>query len=71
MGPKTTFDEVLDVVERLPIDQQLELVELLRRRLAEYGRRQVVREVQEGRAESASGKSKPATVDELMREIES
>lgn len=70
MSAETTFDDALEVVERLPIDQQLELVKLLRRRLAEYGRRQVVQELQEGRTEFATGKAKPATVDDLMREIE-
>jgi hypothetical protein len=71
MGIRSTFDEVLDAVEDLPIDQQSELVEVLRRRLAEKGRQRVVQDVREGRAEFAAGGSKAATVEGLMREIES
>jgi len=36
----TTFDEVLDAVEHLPVEQQADLVEVVRRRLAERGRQQ-------------------------------
>ena len=34
----TTFDEVPDAIEHLPIEQQADLVDVVRRRLAERGR---------------------------------
>ena len=52
MDGSKTFDEVLDAVERLPADQQSELVEVVRRRLAERGRQQVVEDVKTARADS-------------------
>lgn len=67
----TTFDEVLDAIEHLPLDQQADLIEVMRRRLAERGRRQVVSDVRDARIEHANGKTRTATVDEIMREIES
>jgi hypothetical protein len=66
-----TFDEVLDAIEHLPVEQQADLVELVRRRLAERGRRQIIDDAREARAEFAAGKTRATSVDDLMREIES
>jgi hypothetical protein len=62
-------DEVLDAIEHLPIDQQADLMEVIRRRLAERGRQRVVEEVREGEAQFNSGDAKRATVEDLAREI--
>ena len=67
----TTFDEVLDAIEHLPVEQQADLVEVVRRRLAERGRQQIVADAREARAEFAVGKTHAVSVDELMRELES
>lgn len=69
--PTTTFDEVLDAIEHLPIEQQADLVDVVRRRLTERGRQQIVADAREARAEFAAGKTRAASIDELMREIES
>jgi hypothetical protein len=71
MSTHATFDEVLDAVENLPDEQQQDLVEVVQRRLAERGRKQVAADVADARAEFAAGKAKPTDVDSLMREIES
>ncbi len=71
MSSKVTFDEVLDAVEHLPVDQQADLLELVRRRLAERGRQRVVQDVHEGEAQFRNGEAKPASVDDLLREIAS
>ncbi|HEX6987446.1 MAG TPA: hypothetical protein VF170_18855 [Planctomycetaceae bacterium] len=63
------FDEVLDSVEALPPDDQAELVEIVRRRLAERNRERLLGEVREAREEHASGVRRSASVDELMGEI--
>jgi hypothetical protein len=67
----TTFDEVLDAIEHLPAEQQADLVEVVRRRLAERGRQQIVADAREARAEFAAGKTHATAIDDLMREIES
>jgi hypothetical protein len=69
--PQATFDEVLDAIEDLPTDQQADLVEVVRRRLAERGRLQVIEDVADARSQLAAGAIKPSSVDEIMREIES
>ena len=50
----TTFDEVLDAIEHLPIEQQADLVDVVRRRLAERGRQQIIADAREARAEFAA-----------------
>jgi len=69
--PSTTFDEVLEAIEHLPVEQQADLVELVRRRLAERGRRQIIDDAREARAEFAAGKTRATSVDDLMRGTES
>jgi len=71
MTQRIRFDELLEAVEYLPDDAQAELVEVIRRRLAERGRKRVVKEVRQARKEFAEGKCSPTTPDDLMREIES
>jgi hypothetical protein len=70
MAP-VTFDEVLEAIEHLPLDQQADLLDVVRRRLAERGRLRVVQDVKEGLAEFERGEAKPASVDDIMRKIES
>ena len=71
MPEVVTFDEVLDVIEHLPVEQQANLVEVVRRRLAERGRQRIVADAREARAEHAAGNTRAMSVDDLMREIES
>ena len=64
----TTFDEVLDAIEHLPEQQQADLVDVVRRRLAERGRQQIIADARDARA---AGKTRAMSIDDLMREIES
>ena len=63
------FGEVLEAAAHLSVDEREELIAILRRRLAEEGRKRVVTEVREAEKEFTSGGCRPATVDELLREI--
>jgi hypothetical protein len=71
MAVVTTFDQVLEAIELLPDDQQANLVDVVRRRLAERGRQRIVADAQEARAEFQAGKLQPMSVDELMQELQS
>ena len=71
MTQRVRFDELLEAVEDLPDDEQAELVDVIRRRLAERGRERVAKEVRQARKEFAEGKCAPTTPDDAMREIES
>ena len=68
---KATFDKVLDAIEHLPAEEQADLVQVVQRRLAERGRRRVINEIKEARSQFDRSKAKPASVNDLMREIES
>jgi hypothetical protein len=69
--PKVTFDEILEAVEHLPVDEQADLLEVVRRRLTERGHRRLIEDISEACTQFGGGTAKPATVDEIMREIES
>jgi hypothetical protein len=62
------FSDVVEAADRLSTEEQEELLEILRRRLAERRRAALVREVQEGRAEFAAGQARTTSVDEIMDE---
>jgi len=63
--------EVLDAADRLSIEEQETLIEVLRRRLTEMRRQQIVRDVQDAREAFANGECHPATVPEILKEITS
>jgi hypothetical protein len=71
MHSESQFSNVLDAVEQLSHEEQETLVDIVRHRLAERGRKRIVRDVEEGRREFASGRLKPMSVDEIMDEIDS
>lgn len=64
-----TFGDVLETVDSLPLEEQEELIEILRRRVIERRREELAKEIQEARKEFRAGRARPATPDELMSEI--
>jgi len=64
------LQEILDTVEALPIEEQAMLVEILRHRLHEYRRSQLIAEVKEARTAYQHGEAHRGTVEDLMRELE-
>jgi hypothetical protein len=65
----TTFAEIVDAADRLSFDEQLTLLQVLQRRIAEHNREQVVRDVAEARAEFTSGSASPMSPREIMDEV--
>jgi len=63
------FGEVLESIERLSLDEQETLMDIVQRRIAERSRKMLATEVQEARQEFAEGRCRPATAGELMKEI--
>jgi hypothetical protein len=63
------FGEILDAVAGLPVEDQLALVDIVRRRLAEEARKRIAASVQEARQEFAEGRCCPTTIDQLRDEI--
>ena len=69
MTPSLSFAEVLDAADHLPLEDRVALVAVLRRRLVADARARLVADVAEGQAEFLAGKLRPATVDEIMRDM--
>lgn len=69
MDEQGHFGEVLDAVSALSPEDQLALVDIVARRLAEEGRKRVVADVREARKDFAEGRCVPTTVDKLVNEI--
>jgi predicted AAA+ superfamily ATPase len=63
------FAELLDAVDELPVEEQAELVEIVRRRLIEHRRDELAQEIQEARRDLQAGRCQPGTPDEILRDI--
>lgn len=64
-----TFQEAIEIIESLPEYQQEDLIDIIRHRLTEQRRQQLVNTIKEARAEYARGEIKKGTVDDLMKEF--
>lgn len=63
------FGELLEAIDKLSLDEQETLMDILHRHVAERSRKVLAAEIQEARKEFAEGQCRPATVEELMKEI--
>ena len=64
-----TFGEILEAADRLSLEDQESLLDVLHRRVIDKERAELVKDVQEARKEFNEGKCRPASPDELMKEI--
>ncbi len=69
MERSISFADVLEAVDHLSNEDQEALVEIVRRRISELGRKRVAAEAQEARREFAEGHCRLTTPGELMDEI--
>jgi len=65
----TTFQEALEIVESLPQEQRKSLMEIVKRRLTEERRDQLVQSIKSAREEYKRGRIQKGTVDDLMNEL--
>jgi len=63
------FNEVLATVEKLPVEDQATLVEVVNKRIAATRRLEMVREIPEARDEHRRGKVKRGSATDVMREL--
>ncbi len=64
------IQQVIEAVEALPADEQLLLVEIIRRRLVEQRRAELVAEVAEARQAYLAGDVRRGSVEELLKGID-
>jgi len=61
----TAFAELVDAADKLSLDEQAALVEILQRRMVEHRRAELVKEIREAEQEYQAGGCRPVTPDEL------
>ena len=71
MQNTTAFVDLLDAAEKLSLDEQETLVEVLQRRMVEHRREELAKEIQEAEREYQAGRCRPVTPEELMGEVHS
>lgn len=69
MGTSIPFDTVLDEVESLPLESQIELLEILQKRITEQRRAVVVKDVKQARKEHKAGKTSASSPDDILAAI--
>jgi hypothetical protein len=69
MGKIMSFDEILEAADHMPQEDQETLIEVLKSRLRDLHRAELVKAVREAQGEYQQGQCRPVTPDELMGEI--
>jgi hypothetical protein len=64
-----TFADLIEAAEQLPIEEQEDLVHILKNRLRDRKRAELIKDVAEAQQEFAQGKCKPLTPEQIMEEI--
>jgi Spy/CpxP family protein refolding chaperone len=74
---QVTFADLIEAAEQLPIEEQEDLIHILKNRLRdsakptvhERKRAELIKDVAEAQQEFAQGKCKPLTPEQIMEEI--
>ena len=69
MAIQTTFAEILEAAEQLPLEDQENLIHILQNRLRDQKRTELVRDVQAAQQEFAQGQCQPLTPEQIRGEI--
>ena len=70
MSQQLRFQDALETVEALPLYQQEDLIDIMRRRLAERKRTELAEQIRLARAEYGRGEIRSGTVADLMNEVQ-
>jgi len=65
------FSDVVDAVDRLSLDEQQAVVEIMCRRIAEQRRMLLLQDVAEARSEFSQGQLRPESAQEIMDDLQS
>jgi len=64
------FQEAIEGVERLPADDQMLLVEIIRQRMIQHRRNELITQVADAREAYRTGNVRRGSVDDLLQELE-
>jgi hypothetical protein len=67
---ESAFQKAIEAVEQLPVDERLVLLDVLRQRIGQTKRQELVTEVAAVREEYRSGNVKFGSVSDLMSELD-
>jgi hypothetical protein len=65
----TKLFEIVEAADRLSVDEQVTLLEILQRRIANRNRESLVRDVADARREFQGGQLRPTSVSDIMAEV--
>ena len=66
---ETPFQKAIDVVESLPFDEREEVIEIIKRRLAEDRREEIAANAREAVKAVREKRAKYGTIEELKRDL--
>jgi hypothetical protein len=66
---QATFAEILDATEQLPLKEQEQLIHILKNRLRDQKRAELIKDIDEAQQEYIQGQCQPRTPQQLMEEI--
>lgn len=69
MSAQVRFADLIEMIDRLPLDKRESLVEIVQKRIGDDERRRMEASVRAARREHKRGHCKPTTPEDLMREI--
>ncbi len=69
MQTTISFGEVVEAADRLSLDEQESLLDILRKRVVEKRRAELAQDIQNARKEFQEGHYQPATPSEIIEEI--
>lgn len=64
-----SFGEVLEAADKLTLEEQETLIDILHRRMIDRRRAELAKDIEAAREEFREGRCRPATPDEIMEEI--
>ncbi len=70
METKTKFNEILDKVEKMSLEDQNLVIEILRNRYIEIRREEILKNAQRSLEEYKSGKTSQGKVADLLKDME-
>ncbi len=70
MNTYTSFQEAIDTVEALPLDQQAMLIKIIQNRLRERKRTELLENIAQVEQDYAQGNIRRGSIADLMAELE-
>jgi hypothetical protein len=66
---QSTFADLIEAADQLPLEEQEDLIHILKNRLRDQKRAKLVKDVAEAQQEFVQGKCNPMTPEQIMGEI--